>query len=120
MGLVLGSALLAGVAVGLAVTAATGGLALAITIGRAKRRLYVWRVVVVGTAVFVAVLALLVQQFGNEPVRPGNDYDVVMRNFFVCALGYSAAPGVAALLAAVLSSLCPRKPAADAQELTCC
>lgn len=118
MGLVLGFALLVGVAVGLAVTAATGGLALAIAIGKAKRRLYVWRVVAVGTVVFVAVLALLVQHFANAPARPGSDYDVVMRNFFLSASGYSAAPGVAALLAAALSSFCPRRPAADAHELT--
>ena len=116
MGLALGFALLVGVVIGLAVTAATGGLAVVITIRGAKRRLYVWRVVAVAATIFVGVLVLLVQHYANQPVRPGSDYDIVTENFFVSGFGYSATPGIAAFVAALVSLRCPKRPLADTRE----
>ena len=117
MGLVLGFALLVGVVIGLAVTAATSGLALVISIRGARRRLYVWRVVAVTATIFAGALVLLVQHCANQPTRPGSDYDIVMKNFFVSGFGYSATPGIAAFVAALVSYLCPKRPAADTREL---
>ncbi len=111
MGLVLGFALVVGVAIGLAVTAVTGGLAAIIAIRGARRRLYVWRVAAVAATIFVGVLVLLVQHYANEPVRPASDYDIVAKNFFVLGLGYSATPGIAAFVAAIVSFLCPKRSA---------
>ncbi|KKM96223.1 hypothetical protein LCGC14_1180230 [marine sediment metagenome] len=116
MGLVLGFAILVGVVIGLVVTAVTGGLAVVITIRGAKRRLYVWRVVAVVAAIFVGVLAILVQHYANRPVRPGSDYDIVTENFFVSGFGYSATPGIAAFVAALVSLRCPKRPLADTRE----
>lgn len=117
MGLVLGFALLVGVVIGLAVTAATGGLAVVITIRGARRRVYVWGVVAVAATIFAGALVLLVQHYANEPTRSGSDYDIVMKNFFVSGFGYSATPGIAAFVAALVSFLCPKRPAADTREL---
>ena len=114
MGLVLGFALLVGVVIGLAVTAITGGLAVVIAIGGARRRLYAWRVVAVAATIFVGVLVLLVQHYANQPVRPGSDYNIVLKNFFVSGFGYSATPGIAAFAEVLVSFLCPKRPAADA------
>ena len=116
MGLILGFALLVGIVIGLAVTAATGSLGVVITIKEARQRLYVWRVVAVVATILVGVLVLIVQHCANQPVRPGSDYDIVMKNFFVSGLGYSATPGIAALVAALVSSLCPKKSTADTRE----
>jgi len=116
MGLIIGFGLFAGVVIGLVVTAATGTLALVVTLRGARRRLYVWRVVRASAAILVGVLILLVQVFVNQPVNPGNDYDIIMQNLFIAGLGYSATPGVAALVGALVSYLCPRMSAADSGE----
>ena len=116
MGLVIGFALLVGVVIGLVVTGATGGLAMVIAIRGAKRRLYVWRVAAVAAAILVGGLVLLVQHCANQPVKPGNDYDIIMQNFFIAGLGYSATPGIAAILATLATSLCPKRPGPDAGQ----
>ena len=67
----------------------------------------------VAATIFAGVLVLLVQHYAYQPVRPGSDYDIVTKNFFVSGFGYSATPGIAAFVAAMVSSLCPKRSLAD-------
>ncbi len=117
MGIIIGFGLAVGIAIGLVVSVASGGLALVITITAANRRLHVWRVMAVATPVIAIALLLLVGQCANQPAKPGNDYDIVISNFFIAGLGYAATPGIAAFLAALVSIFCPKRLATDACEL---
>ena len=117
MGIIIGFGLAVGIAIGLVVAVASGGLALVITITAAKRRLHVWKVMAVATPVFATALVVIVWLCANQSVRGGEDYDIMMRNFFIAGLGYSATPGIAAFLAALVSIFCPKRLATDAREL---
>lgn len=93
---------------GLVVTAIAGGAGLVLASRSSRTRTRHWRAF---TAVFVIILSLCllgVNQFPYDTARPGADYDIIMRNSFLQTLGYSASPGVAALLAALVAMMTPR------------
>jgi hypothetical protein len=110
MGLVLIAGLFAGCLLGLMVTALMGGAGVALTIKNAKTRTRVWWCF---AAVFMILLLLgivAVHEYPYASVRPGSDYGLAMKNFFLQGFGYCASAGPASLLAAVATCLMPRKP----------
>jgi hypothetical protein len=109
MGMFLMGALVLGFAVGLMITGLLGTLAILLTIKSAQRRNQVWQSFAAVFAVVLALLLLVVYLYPYEHVRPGSDYDIAMKNFFMQALGYSASVGGAAFLASLATLLCPKK-----------
>lgn len=87
------------------ITAILGALGAVLTVKIAKRRAHVWQCFAAAFAVALAVLILAVHHYPYGQVRPGSDYDIAMKNFFLRGLGYCASPGPAALLAALAAWL---------------
>lgn len=116
MGLILFIGLVAGCILGLIVTAILGGIAFLIKTRCAKNRVRVWRHIAVTFTVALLLLILAVHEYPYEPVKPGSDYDIAMKNMFLQGLGYCVVPGIAALLAALAAMLSPRKHPDTTQE----
>lgn len=116
MGLVLVAALFAGCALGLMVTAILGGVSILLTIKSAKTRIRVWWCFAVVFLVLQLLGIAAVHEYPYAPVRPGSDYDVAMKNFFLQGFGYCASPGLAGLLAAFGTWLMPKKIANKTPE----
>jgi len=106
MGIFLGVAGLAGLMIGQMITILLGSIAFAIT-QNANRRIYAWPFFTIMFAIVLLPLMLVVSNYPYEHVRPGNDYDILMKNIFMQGFGYSASVGVAALLAALAVPWCP-------------
>jgi len=109
MGLVLMAGLFAGCVLGSIVTALLGGAGVILAVRIAKTRRHAWW----GFAVlFIIVLTLCIVAIHGYPysmVRPGSDYDVAMKNFFLKGFCYCVSPGPAVLFAALGSWLMPKK-----------
>lgn len=121
MGIFFGFAASVGMMIGLTITILLGSIAFAI-MQNANRRIYTRPFFTIMFAIVLLPLMLVVSYYPYEQVRPGDDYDIAMRNIFMQALGYSASFGIAALLAAlaVLScpvSLCPKRPLIEIMRL---
>ena len=111
MGLILVAALFAGCVLGLIVTTILGGVGVLLTIKSAKTRIRVWWCFAAGFAVLLLLGIVAVHEYPYGVVRPGSDYNVAMKNFFLQGFGYCASPGPAALLAALGTWLMPKKTA---------
>lgn len=105
MGFIIFVIMSVGCVMGLAVTATLGTLSVLIIYRRTRRNVRSWWT---SAAVFAAVLILLViclRAYPYAPVSPGSDYDIMAKNLFLQGLGYCAAPGIAALAAALVAVL---------------
>lgn len=109
MGVILMAALFAGGVLGLLVTAILGGAGLVLAGRSAKTRVRAWWCFVMVFFVLLLAGIVAVHEYPHAPVRPGIDYDVLMRNLFFQGFGYCACPGLAGLLAALATRLMPRK-----------
>ncbi|BAP55781.1 hypothetical protein THII_1484 [Thioploca ingrica] len=115
MGIFLGIGGLAGCVIGLIITVILSRIGLYITTEMAKKQDWVWWYF---TVVFVVTLPTLVF-VGNDIIsysyvaKPGQDYDIAMKIFFLKGLGLCACPGLAAFFAAFLTAfialLLPKK-----------
>lgn len=118
MGFILAGGMAAGFILGLLLTAVTGAVAVVLLLRWVKQRRNVWPVFFPVAVAMLAFLIVLVRIYPFEPVTPGSDYDIAMKNLFVQGLGYGVSPGVAALMAALASRLARhrrdvRLPASD-------
>jgi hypothetical protein len=111
MGLILVAVLLAGCALGLIITMIAGVAGVLLTVRSAKTRLHVWRNFALMFVIVLSFCILAVLRYPYDPVRPGNDYDIAMKNFFLAGFGCCVSPGTAVLLAALGTLLSPRKAA---------
>jgi hypothetical protein len=109
MGLVLMAALAAGGVLGLIVTSVVGGGGVALTLRSAKTRSHAWRIFGAVCVIVLPLCIYAVHHLPYDPVSPGSDYDVAMKNLFLQALGYCASPGMAALAAGMATWLAPRR-----------
>jgi hypothetical protein len=108
VGLILFAIMAAGAVLGLGITALLGGIGIAMTAKRAKsaqNRARVWRVFAAAFVGLLCILVAIVYAYPYEQVRPGSDYEIVAKNFFLQGLGYCAAPGIAGLLAALAAMM---------------
>ena len=110
MGMILGFALFGGVLIGAVVSIALCVLAIVIIRKVSHERLNVGRLFVAGFFVFLSALLLGISYYPFASVRPGSDYDVAMKNFFLQGIFYAVNPGVAAMLALLSTGLSRRKP----------
>lgn len=111
MGVFLMAGMFAGCALGLVVAAILAGVGIIAAVKIAKSRRHVWGIF---AAIFTIVLTLCILAIHGYPygtVRPGSDYDVAMKNLFLQGFFYCASPGPAALMAALIALLAPRKAA---------
>lgn len=117
MGLIIFVIMSVGCVMGLAVAATLGTLSVLMIYKRGCRHVGLrW----ISAAVFAAVLILLVigvRRYPYAPVSPGSDYAIMARNLFLQGLGYCAAPGIAALSAALVTVLSVKKHTDPKQEL---
>lgn len=103
MGLVVMAALAAGGVLGLIISTVLGGAAVLLTLRRARRGERVWCVFAAASLAATVLLVISVYCYPYAPVRGGSDYDIAARNLFLQGLGYCLAPGVAGVLAALIS-----------------
>jgi hypothetical protein len=102
IGVFLYGGLLAGIVAGLFASGLLGTLAIVLIFRTARRgRPVRWSIGL--TLLFLAGLIYLIGQFPFAPARPGNDYDLMMSNLFRAGFLSSAAPGVAAALASLVT-----------------
>jgi 4-amino-4-deoxy-L-arabinose transferase-like glycosyltransferase len=109
MGIVLAFAMVVGILMGLMLSALMIFVSAISVLKLAKRRDHAWLAYAVALAIFLPLLMLAVQYYPYETARPGSDYDIAMKNFFITGLGYSASTGIAALLAMLMVLFCPKK-----------
>lgn len=108
MGVILMAGAAAGMILGLMVTAVLGGTGLVLTRRSAETQRRAWWCFGMVFAALLTLGLLTVNAYPYDPVRPGSDYDVALRNYFWQWFGFSAVPGPAALLAGVATRLLPK------------
>jgi hypothetical protein len=109
MGLILIAAMFAGGALGLMISGTGLAVGLIATKRAAASRKGVWKMFWMAFGVLLVLLIVGVQLYPYDPVKPGSDYDVTMKNLFLQALGYCGSPGIAGLVAALTTKWCPQK-----------
>ena len=111
MGMVLMVAMAVGGIVGLVINGILGTTGLIMTARNSNKRARVWLYFFATVAIAMPIIVFAVYSFPYAQAKPGSDYDIVMKNLFLQAVGYCASPGAAALIAALATYLAPRKPA---------
>jgi MFS family permease len=99
MGFILACAMGVGIVIGLVVTGLLSGFVIIMMIRIAKNRIRPWRFFAWASAVFLVLLILAMQYYPYGVPKPGSDYNIGMKNFFIGAFGYSIIPGIALFLA---------------------
>lgn len=99
MGMVLGFALLIGVIAGALVSALLVGAAVILTRKAARTRAHAWRTFIVSSLLFLPILLLAVYHYPYDTGTPGSNYSILFKHFSLIGFLFTAAPGVAALLA---------------------
>lgn len=110
MGFILIIGMVIGILVGLAVSTALVIVAAILTRRQSARRSRVWLVFGVVVALLLPILVLVVHAVPLPAVRPGDDYGIAFKNFFATGFGYTAAPGLAALMGWVATFALPKQP----------
>lgn len=113
MGIFLGIAMVGGAMVGLVITLILSSIAFVI-MQNVNRRIDAGSFFKTMFAIILSLLVLGMSFYPYRSAKPGSDYDIIVNNFFIGALGYSVSIGVAALFAAIVAfscplSLCPKK-----------
>ena len=102
MGLFLIGALIGGCFVGLLIAAIPANIGVAITVKRANSCRQAWKHFGVAYAASLAILLTIIYNYPFPHVRPGNDYDIYMKVLFQQGAAYTAALGIAAILAGLI------------------
>ena len=110
MGMIIGFAMFIGVLIGLLVSIPLCILGLLKAGAASDKRLNVWPLFVAGFLICLSGLLLGIPYFPYASIRPGADYGIIMKNFFLRGIFYAASPGVAAIFALLSTRLGCRKP----------
>ena len=121
MGIIVLASLAGGCVIGLMATVALGSISVFIAVKRAEKRNNVWWYFT-GAFVIAWILAILV--LNNIPfdhIRPGNDYDLAIKKFFLQGLFYCASLGFSAFAATLITLLFPQglKRNCQGQGISC-
>ena len=107
--MIIGFVLFIGTFIGIIVSILLCVLAIVKTKKASHERLNAWSLFATGFVVCLSVLIFVIPYYPFAFARPGADYDIIMKNFFLKGIFYGASPGVAAILALFSTRLGPRK-----------
>jgi lipoprotein NlpI len=109
MGIILGFSLFIGVFVGVIMSIFFSSSAVIFTKKAAKKRRYVWRTFILTVLILLPVLIFLVSMYPFDTGKPGSNYGILFKYYFIFGLIYSATPGVVAALGYIATLFCKKR-----------